>query len=66
VWLCGCLCAQAGRACTARRWKEGDLSEWSAISYPDALPAYAEAEFEKMKQVQADLLGIKNGPRAKL
>jgi hypothetical protein len=49
-----------------RRWKEGDLSEWSAISYPDALPAYAEAEFEKMKQVQADLLGIKNGPRAKL
>ena len=48
------------------RWAEGDLHEWSALSYPDALHAYAEAEFEKMKQMQADLLGIKNGPRAKL
>ena len=48
------------------RWAAGDLHEWSAISYPDALHAYAESEFEKMKQMQADLLGIKNGPRAKL
>lgn len=48
------------------RWKEGELREWSAISYPDTLHAYAEAEFEKMKQMQADLLGISTGPRAKL
>ncbi|KAK9824987.1 hypothetical protein WJX81_003806 [Elliptochloris bilobata] len=48
------------------RWAEGEVNEWSAISYPDALHAYAESEFEKMKQLQADLLGIKNGPRAKL
>jgi len=53
VWLCGCLCAQAGRAGPPRRWPGGDQSAWGA-------------EFEKMKQVQADLLGIKNGPRAKL
>ena len=48
------------------RWAAGDLHEWSAISYPDALHAYAESEFEMMKQMQADLLGIKNSPRAKL
>jgi len=48
------------------RWAAGDLHEWSAISYPDALHAYAESEFEVMKQMQADLLGIKNSPRAKL
>ena len=52
--------------CSRCRWAEGDLHEWSALSYPDALHAYAEAEFEKMKQMQADLLGIKDGPRAKL
>ena len=54
------------QGCAWRRWAEGDLHEWSALSYPDALHGYAEAEFEKMKQAQADLLGIKNGPRAKL
>jgi hypothetical protein len=42
-----------------RRWEEGALGEWSAVSYPDKLPEYVEREFKKIKRRQAELLGIK-------
>jgi hypothetical protein len=41
------------------RWEEGDLSEWSAVTYPDKLLEYVEAEFKKIKRKQAVLLGIR-------
>lgn len=41
-----------------RRWDAGDLHEWSAISYPDKLLGFIEQEFKKMKQRQAQLLGM--------
>jgi hypothetical protein len=44
----------------------GDLDEWSAITYPDRLHEYVTEEFRKIKQRQADLLGIKPGIRSKL
>ena len=43
------------------RWDEGDFQEWSAITYPDELHEYVTTEFQRIKQRQADLLGIKNG-----
>lgn len=50
----------------ACRWEQGDFHEWSAITYPDELHEYVTTEFQKIKQRQADLLGIKNGIRSKL
>jgi hypothetical protein len=40
------------------RWDAGELHEWSAISYPDKLLGYITQEFQKMKQRQAQLLGM--------
>ena len=44
-----------------RGWEEGRLSEWSAVSYPDELLPYIEAEFKGIKKRQAELLGISEG-----
>ena len=49
-----------------RRWEEGHIEEWSAISYPNELHMYVTCEFQRIKQRQADLLGIKDGIRSKL
>ena len=49
------------------RWEDGDLQEWSAITYPDRLLHYVETEFRKIKKRQAELLGIREGSiRSKL
>lgn len=40
-------------------WEEGAFNEWSAVSYPDKLPEYVEAEFKKIKRKQAELLGMR-------
>ena len=48
------------------RWEEGHIEEWSAISYPNELHTYVTTEFQRVKQRQADLLGIKDGIRSKL
>ena len=53
-----------------KRWEEGAINEWSAVSYPDKLPGYVEREFKRIKRKQAELLGIKaerrrSGTRAK-
>ena len=45
--------------CLRRRWEEGNVSEWSTVTYPDGLLEWAEAQFSKMKERQAKLLGIK-------
>ena len=45
-----------------KRWEEGAVEEWSAVSYPDKLPEYVEREFRMIKRRQAALLGIKPGP----
>ena len=42
-----------------QNWSEGDLDAWSAITYPDKVPAYISAEFARVKQLQAELLGVK-------
>lgn len=42
-----------------KRWEEGAIGEWSAVSYPDKLPEYVEREFKKIKRKQAELLGMK-------
>jgi hypothetical protein len=42
-------------------WEEGRLSEWSAVSYPDDLLPYIEAEFKGIKKRQAELLGMSEG-----
>ena len=42
-----------------KRWEEGALGEWSAVSYPDKLPEYVERQFKRIKRRQADLLGMK-------
>ncbi len=42
-----------------RRWEEGNVSEWSTVTYPDGLLEWSEAHFSKMKERQAKLLGIK-------
>ena len=54
VLSCGC------------RWEEGHIEEWSAISYPNELHMYVTSEFQRIKQRQANLLGIKDGIRSKL
>ncbi|KAL4427457.1 hypothetical protein ABPG77_000746 [Micractinium sp. CCAP 211/92] len=41
-----------------RRWEEGSVREWSAISYPNQLLDYITAEFKRIKRKQAELLGI--------
>ena len=43
------------------RWEEGNIDEWSVVTYPDKLLAWAETEFSRMKERQARLLGIKSG-----
>lgn len=48
-----------------KRWEEGAIEEWSAISYPNKLLEYVEAEFKKIKRKQAELLGIKINLRGK-
>ena len=58
--------APAYPCCAGGRWEQGDFHEWSAITYPDELHDYVTTEFQKIKQRQADLLGIKNGIRSKL
>ena len=45
----------------AYRWEEGNIDEWSVVTYPDKLLAWAETEFSRIKERQARLLGIKNG-----
>ena len=52
---------------SAHRWEAGDIHEWSAISYPDKLLHFVTAEFKKIKQRQAALLGMGKGmPQSKL
>ncbi len=51
---------------SACRWEEGHIEEWSAISYPNELHMYVTSEFQRIKQRQANLLGIKDGIRSKL
>ena len=41
-----------------KQWDEGSLDQWSAVTYPDALPEYIEKEFKKIKRRQAELLGM--------
>lgn len=41
-----------------QRWKEGGDEALSAIPYPDDIHAWVEAGFAKLKQRQAELLGI--------
>ena len=40
-------------------WEEGNIHEWSVVTYPDKLLAWAEGEFSTMKERQATLLGIR-------
>lgn len=42
-----------------RRWEEGAIGEWSAISYPNQLLEYVTREFKRIKRKQAELLGEK-------
>jgi hypothetical protein len=53
--------------CTTRvvlqRWREGDLSARSRVSYPDGLLTWAQREFLKSKRHQAQLLGTKEGAK---
>ena len=42
-----------------RRWEEGNVSEWSTVTYPDGLLEWTETQFSRMKERQAKLLGIK-------
>ena len=44
-------------------WEEGNIHEWSVVTYPDKLLVWAETEFCIMKERQAKLLGIR--PRSK-
>ncbi len=44
------------------RWEAGDLGEQSAITYPDTLHGWVEAEFAGVKARQAGLLGVKPPP----
>ena len=37
---------------------EGDHSEHSHISYPDAVHAWASQQFRRLKRRQAELLGV--------
>ena len=65
------LCPQSRSAkLTAQvlcRWEQGEIAEWSAISYPDQVLTYVQTEFQKIKTKQAQLLGIyQTGIRSKL
>jgi hypothetical protein len=42
-----------------QRWKEGDVSARSRVSYPDGLLAWAQGAFLKAKKQQAALLGTR-------
>ena len=44
------------------RWAAGDLAEQSAITYPDTLHGWVEAEFAGVKARQAGLLGVRPPP----
>ena len=49
------------------RWEQGEIAEWSAISYPDRVLDYVQLEFQKIKTKQAQLLGIhQTGIRSRL
>ncbi|PRW60629.1 hypothetical protein C2E21_0788 [Chlorella sorokiniana] len=45
-----------------RRWEEGNVREWSAISYPNQLLDYITSEFKRIKRKQAMLLGMGKRP----
>ncbi|KAI3429325.1 hypothetical protein D9Q98_005420 [Chlorella vulgaris] len=42
-----------------RRWEEGSVREWSAISYPNQLLDYVTTEFKRIKRKQSELLGMR-------
>lgn len=44
----------------ACRWEEGNIEEWSQISFPDGVLGWAQSEFRRVKDKQAELLGIKD------
>jgi len=41
-----------------RQWREGSKRERSAIAYPDAVHAWVQLHFRRLKERQAALLGI--------
>ena len=47
-----------GLAC---RWEAGNTNEWAALTYPDEVLPFVVAEFKRMKERQARLLGFQNG-----
>jgi hypothetical protein len=49
------------RACASGcRWEAGNTNEWSALTYPDEVLPFVVAEFKRMKERQAQLLGFNN------
>jgi len=42
------------------RWEAGNANEWSALTYPDEVLPFVVAEFKRMKERQAQLLGFNN------
>ena len=42
------------------RWEAGNTNEWSALTYPDEVLPFVVAEFKRMKERQANLLGFNN------
>ena len=50
------------------RWEAGNTDEWSALTYPDEVLPFVVAEFKRMKERQAHLLGFQKGfqPQSKL
>ncbi|DBA94969.1 hypothetical protein WJX77_012309 [Trebouxia sp. C0004] len=42
------------------RWEAGNTNEWSALTYPDEVLPFVVAEFKRMKERQAQLLGFNN------
>ena len=54
-----CMASSGNREVCFCRWEEGNISEWSTVTYPDGLLEWAEIEFSRMKERQAKLLGIK-------
>ena len=43
-----------------KMWEEGATGEWSAVSFPNKLPAYVDQEFKRVKRKQNMLLGIRS------
>lgn len=41
-----------------KAWDEGNVEAWSAVTYPNTLLQYVEAEFKRLKARQASLLGL--------